>query len=134
MCCRQPEYLVSCLTVLIVEDEPAILTMSRLILERAGYKVLATEAGPEAVARFRAEADRICVVVLDINLPGMNGWDVLTEVRRLRPEVRVVMTSGSAHDELTQPEYSEVPTAVLPKPFRPVELVEVVARVLSGPY
>lgn len=117
-------------TVLVVDDEPAILAMGRIILEREGYRVLTAEDGPAAVACFRAEpAD---AVVLDLNIPGLGGWAVLAELRRLRPGARVVVSTGSAtHDGPSGSR--EAPTAVLPKPFLPADLVAVVARVLAAP-
>jgi two-component system cell cycle sensor histidine kinase/response regulator CckA len=117
-------------TVLIVEDEPAILAMSRMLLEREGYQVLTAEDGPTAVARFQSQV--VDVVVLDLNIPGLGGWAVLAELRRLKPGARVIVSTGNAiHDD--HPESHEVPTAVLPKPFRPSDLVEVVACVFAAP-
>ncbi len=119
-------------TVLVVEDEPAILAMSRMLLEREGYPVLTAEDGPTAVARFQGAADAIGVVVLDLNIPGFGGWAVLAELRRIRPRVRVVVTTGNVADD-SGTVSQEPPTAVLPKPYRPSDLIEVVARVLAAP-
>lgn len=117
-------------TVLVVEDEPAILAMSRMLLEREGYQVLAAEDGPAAVAHFRSQV--VDVVVLDLNIPGLGGWAVLAELRRLKPGARVVVSTGSAIHDSPDPS-REAPTAVLPKPFLPADLVAVVARVLAAP-
>ena len=117
-------------TVLVVEDEPAILAMTRLILEREGYEVLTAEDGPSGLALFQSNV--VDAVVLDVNIPGLNGWDVLAELRRLRPGARVILSTGSGIDDVLETEPAELPTAVLPKPFLPADLVEVVARVLAA--
>jgi CheY-like chemotaxis protein len=107
--------------------------MSRIILERAGYEVLTAEDGPDALAQFRAAPDRVAVVVLDVNIPGFNGWEVLAELRRLRPGVRVVMTSGNGSEAMEAAVEWDEPTAVLLKPFLPADLTAVVTRVLGAP-
>ncbi|QDU19627.1 Response regulator SaeR [Urbifossiella limnaea] len=105
--------------------------MARMVLERAGYAVLGAASGPDAVAVFR-DNDQIAVVVLDLNLPGLNGWEVLAELRRLRPDARVVLTTGSTIDDTPAAEPQHLPTAVLPKPYRPADLVAVVGRLLAA--
>ncbi|MBN9520945.1 response regulator [bacterium] len=119
--------------VLVVEDEPAILAMSRMILAREGYPVVTAEDGPTAVARFQDAADAVGVVVLDLNIPGFGGWAVLAELRRIRPGVRVLVTTGSVGADDSGTALHEPPTAVLPKPYRPSDLIETVARVLAAP-
>jgi CheY-like chemotaxis protein len=119
-------------TVLVVEDEPGILTIARLVLTRAGYEVIAAEDGPAAVAAYGAAADRVAVVVLDLNLPGLNGWKVLAQLRGHRPDLRVVVTTGSNYDEPVGEEPDHLPTAFLPKPYRPADLVAIVGRVLAA--
>jgi DNA-binding response OmpR family regulator len=103
-------------TVLVVEDEPGILAIARLVLDRAGYEVIAAEDGPAAVAAYGAAADRVAVVVLDLNLPRLNGWEGLAQF----------------YDESDGEEPEHLPTAFLPKPYRPGDLVAVVGRVLAA--
>ncbi len=124
-------------TVLVVEDEPGILAIARLVLDRAGYEVITAEDGPAGVAAYGvaaygAAADRVTVVVLDLNLPGLSGWEVLAQLRGLRPDLRVVVTTGSNYDEPVGEESEYLPTAFLPKPYRPADLVAVVGRVLAA--
>jgi CheY-like chemotaxis protein len=119
-------------TVLVVEDEPAVLGMARLILERAGYIVLAAETGPDALARYRESADRVAVVVLDLNIPGLSGLEVLAALRRDRPDLRVIVSTGSGCDDFPSGDFLDIPTAVLSKPYRPADLANIVNRVLAG--
>ncbi len=78
--------------ILIVDDEKAIQTTLRGVLEDEGYRVSAVGSGPEAIARVQDEAPDL--VFLDIWMPGMDGLEALAEVKRLRPESAVVMISG----------------------------------------
>lgn len=115
--------------VLHVEDEPAIRALVRITLTRAGYRVLEAPDGPDAVAALAADPGRVAAVLLDLNLPSMSGYAVLTELRRIRPGVPVILMSGSTEDGL-DPDATEQPTLVLPKPFRGVDLTDAVRAVL----
>ncbi|HET8577242.1 MAG TPA: sigma-54 dependent transcriptional regulator [Methylomirabilota bacterium] len=78
--------------ILIVDDEKAIQTTLRGVLEDEGYRVSAVGSGPEAIALTQDEAPDL--IFLDIWMPGMDGLEALAEVKRLRPESAVVMISG----------------------------------------
>ncbi|HEV8473007.1 MAG TPA: sigma-54 dependent transcriptional regulator [Methylomirabilota bacterium] len=80
--------------ILVVDDEPAIQTTLRGVLEDEGYRVTTAGAGEDAV---RLVADEVPdLVFLDIWMPGMDGLDTLAELRRARPEAPVIMISGHA--------------------------------------
>jgi two-component system, NtrC family, nitrogen regulation response regulator NtrX len=78
--------------ILIVDDEKAIQTTLRGVLEDEGYRVTAVGSGPEAIAIFQDEAPDL--VFLDIWMAGMDGLEALAELKRIRPESAVVMISG----------------------------------------
>src|SRR4029453_6944446 len=78
--------------VLIVDDEPAIRTSLRGVLEDEGYRVTAAASGADALAAVADDGHDL--VFLDIWMPGMDGLETLTELRRLRPDATVVMISG----------------------------------------
>jgi DNA-binding response OmpR family regulator len=82
-------------TVLVVEDSPAVRELVSTLLERAGYRVLGEADGEAALARF--SSSRPDVVLLDVNLPGMSGWQVLTRLRE-RSGVPIAMLTGLADD------------------------------------
>jgi two-component system, OmpR family, response regulator len=104
-------------TVLVVDDEPSIRMLCRLNLELDGWRVI--EAGTIAEARERvAGAD---VVVLDVHLGSGSGIELLHELRRERPEVKVAMLTGS--DRLDDIDSD----AVIPKPFTLEQLRATVA-------
>ena len=78
--------------ILIVDDEPAIRTTLRGVLEDEGYRVSAVAGGADALAAIADDAHDL--VFLDIWMPGMDGLDTLPEIKKLRPDATVVMISG----------------------------------------
>jgi CheY-like chemotaxis protein len=68
-------------TVLVVEDEPDLREMMSEALERSGYTVVAAEDGHQALAQL-PQIEHLCLVILDLIMPGMDGWDLFQEVRR----------------------------------------------------
>jgi PAS domain S-box-containing protein len=89
-----------CGRVLVVDDEPVVRKFFRAALERAGYEVLTADGGREALRIFREQADTISAVLLDIVMPGMSGREVLPRLFELRPDIRVVITSGQMEKEV----------------------------------
>jgi len=80
--------------ILIVDDEPAIRTSLRGVLEDEGYRVTAVASGADALAALADDGHDL--VFLDILMPAMDGLETLTEIKRLRPDATVVMISGHA--------------------------------------
>jgi two-component system cell cycle sensor histidine kinase/response regulator CckA len=81
-------------TILLVDDEQITMDVGQEILRELGYKVLTARNGPEAIERFRAIGPRIDLVILDMIMPGMGGGQTFDELRRLDPNIRVLLASG----------------------------------------
>ena len=86
------------LRVLVVDDEPTVRTVARLMLERSGYAVEEASDAAAAVARLRAGRS-FAVVLLDVTLPDRAGTELLPDVRALAPTARVVLTSGKGEED-----------------------------------
>ena len=86
--------------VLCVDDEAVGLKVRRILLERAGYEVLTASDGPSGLDVFRA--NDVDAVVLDYSMPGMSGGDVARAMRRLKPDVPILLLSAyvGLHDEV----------------------------------
>jgi CheY-like chemotaxis protein len=80
--------------VLLVDDEESILNMGRRILEKGGFRVTTARDGAEALEVFKLHQDEVRVVVLDLTMPNLDGEACFRELRRLDPNVKVIMTSG----------------------------------------
>lgn len=117
--------------ILIVEDESNIVESLRFILEQAGFEVEIVSDGKAALSRLRR--DRFDAVVLDLMLPGMNGFDVLKAMRAdaelASLPVLVLTAKGQAQDRKTAEAIGA--NAFITKPFSNAEVVEQV-RALSG--
>jgi signal transduction histidine kinase/CheY-like chemotaxis protein len=111
---------------LVADDDPTVRRLAVVALQSLGFAVAEAVGGPEAVDRVRADPGRFALVLLDLGLVGPGGSDVLADLRALRPDLPVVLTSG--HPEPADLPYG--PTLqFLPKPFRPVDLKACVRRV-----
>jgi two-component system cell cycle sensor histidine kinase/response regulator CckA len=81
-------------TILLVDDEQAVLKVAAEILYKLRFNVLAAESGREALQLFRENRKDIVLVILDIVMPGMGGSEVYRELRNLMPDVKVLLCSG----------------------------------------
>jgi len=109
-------------TVLIADDENAVRTVGRKMLERLGFSVLAAVDGCEALELFRKHADEIVCVLLDLTMPHMDGAETFRELRRLRPDVAVLLCSGFDEHVATQSFAGEGLAGFLQKPYNMAEL------------
>jgi len=120
--------------VLVVDDDEAILELADEFLKRVGVRTLVALGGAEAIRIFSERSDEIDAVVLDWVMPAVDGAQVLEAIRRIRPDVRVVLMTGyreaSARFETASNERSP---RHLRKPFEAAELVECVRAVLGEP-
>lgn len=120
-------------TVLVVDDEQAVRTMTRRTLEANGYAVLEAADGAEALATYVEHRDRIDVVLTDMMMPIMDGPATIRALRRLDPDVRVLAASG-LHDDATLADAEAAGVGpVLAKPFTSRTLLDAVDRTLHGP-
>jgi CheY-like chemotaxis protein/anti-sigma regulatory factor (Ser/Thr protein kinase) len=116
--------------VLIVDDDRALRHALSSLLQADGYSVEQAGDGPEALLRLRGEPTD--VLLLDVNLPGMNGLDVLTEARALaEPPSVVMMTADDTPQTLVRALEGQA-CRYLRKPFAPAEIVGVVQEVLAA--
>ena len=118
--------------VLVVDDEKNVRTSIDLLLRAHGFEVIPASGGAEAIESFKAALGRIDVVLLDLTMPGMNGIAVLAALRRIAPEVPVVLTSGYGSARLEdEPTSGAGPDAVLSKPYSVDRLLETLRRVMK---
>lgn len=85
-------------TILLVDDEAAILDVSKEMLEMLGYQVLTAATGMEAVEIYRKLGSKVDLVILDMIMPGMGGARTFDSLKSLNPEVRVLLSSGYSID------------------------------------
>jgi len=81
-------------TILLVDDETAMLDVSSKLLSALGYDVLSVDNGQEALETFSAQKDQIDLVILDMIMPGINGAEVFSRLKSIDPNVRAILSSG----------------------------------------
>jgi CheY-like chemotaxis protein len=103
-------------TILLVEDEDVVRDLTRRVLERQGYTVLTCADGMQAVALAELNDRRIDLLLTDVVMPGMRGYDVAKRVSDTRPEIKILYMSGYAEEALIgQPAFAA--NALIEKPF-----------------
>jgi CheY-like chemotaxis protein len=109
-------------TILIADDEDTIRSLMSLILTSAGHNVLAAINGLEAVALFRSYSSSIDLIITDLVMPVMDGYELVRLIRHQQPNAKIICMTGYSNRD-----YPEG-TALLTKPFRPDELRQLVDR------
>lgn len=119
-------------TVLLVDDEPAVLTVSKKILESLGYIVHGVGTGSEAIAFFREMKNKIDLVILDMIMPGLSGGETFDCIREADPSVRVILCSGYSLDGQAQQILDKGCRGFIQKPFNIIDLSRKIREVLEG--
>ncbi len=117
--------------ILFADDEPPVRTVGRRILERLGFQVVLAQNGRIAIDEFARRADEISLVILDLTMPEMTGDQALLEIRRLRPHVPIVLTSGFGEEEVLERLSSVTIDGFLKKPFRVEDFSNLIRSVLE---
>jgi PAS domain S-box-containing protein len=119
-------------TILIVDDESAIIKVASGILTACGYNVLSRQRGEDAVALYREMRNEISAVLLDMSMPGMSGLDIFRELIVINPQVKVLLSSGFAEDERVTAARSSGVRGFIQKPYTASELSIAVWKILSS--
>lgn len=117
--------------VLLVEDEDKVRDMAAAQLKHLGFAVLKAKDGVEALAVFRRKQDEIHFVLSDLTMPRMNGWETLLAVRKLAPDIPVILASGYDESQVMSGEHTELPQAFLGKPYTLKGLSDAISQALG---
>ncbi len=117
-------------TILLVDDEDMVLEVGTRVLEKLKYAVLKAENGRDAVTLFARHPDQIVLVILDMNMPGMSGRVVFEELRKLKPDAKVLLTSGYGLDGQTQELIASGGCGFIQKPFTIAAITQKLSEIL----
>jgi signal transduction histidine kinase/ActR/RegA family two-component response regulator len=109
-------------TVLIADDEESVCAVGKLMLERIGFKVLTAADGRKAVDVFKQHADEIVCVLLDLTMPHLSGEQVFSALRRIKPGIRVILSSGYNEHDATQRFVGKGLAGFIQKPYNAAAL------------
>lgn len=116
-------------TVLLVDDEETIRALGSEMLRELGFQVVTAEDGRHALKVF-TERDDINLVILDLTMPHMDGEQTFRELRHLRPDIKVIMSSGYNEQEVTQKFVGKGLAGFIQKPYKLSMIREVVRNIL----
>ena len=115
--------------ILLAEDGDAVRAMLQEALQRDGFEVLTAASVNEALSCIIGQD--VDVLLMDLHMPRMNGWDAMVKIRAINPEAKIVLLSGGSMQDLPQDLKAKGAMAVLQKPFENIELVQLVRRILD---
>jgi CheY-like chemotaxis protein len=110
-------------TVLVVDDEPAVRSLAREILEDAGASVVSAENGYDALREFESRSSEFRAILLDLTMPGLDGAEVFQRLIQIDPFARVILCSGYDEQDVSQKCGPIPPAGFLRKPFTRSDLV-----------
>jgi len=117
--------------ILFVDDEPAVMAMATRLLEHLGYKVTSQTNSVNALEVFLSSPDEFDLVITDYTMPKLTGIDLAREVRRIRPDMRIVLCTGFS-EKITPDGVKELGMELLMKPYSVREISEVVRKILEA--
>ena len=118
-------------TILLVEDNAEARGAAHVTIERAGYKVLEAVDGEDALHKFMENKDDIHLLILDVVMPKKNGKEVSEAVWKVKPDVKIIFTSGYTADIIHSKGIVEEGSNLLLKPFSPYVLLEKIRDLLD---
>jgi signal transduction histidine kinase/ActR/RegA family two-component response regulator len=120
-------------TILVAEDQPEVRALAHKTLTRHGYTVLEARSGTEALEIVRAYQGPIHLLLTDVIMPVMSGRELVTELSRSHPEIRILYASGYTDDAIVRHGMLDPGAAFLQKPFNPRSLLLKIREVLDAP-
>jgi signal transduction histidine kinase/CheY-like chemotaxis protein len=103
--------------VLVVDDEKPVLKICTKMIQLCGFTVITACDGIDAVAKFREQADEIAVVLMDLTMPNMDGLTAMSEIYKISPDIKVIISSGFNKEELSERITDQPPCGFIRKPY-----------------
>ena len=118
-------------TVLLAEDDKTVRDLARYVLEGSGYQVIETADGEDAVQKFFANRNRIDLLVFDIIMPKKNGKEAYLEIKKIRPDIKVLFMSGYTTESVSRKGILEAGLDFVMKPISPSDFLKKVREILD---
>ena len=119
-------------TILVVDDDPSILELVEEMLGRYGYKTIVARSGEAALAMYRDEKDRIDLIILDLNMPGMGGHKCLEELVKRYPKVKILISSGYSPNGTVRQTLKSGARGYLGKPYQISDMLNKIRELLDA--
>ncbi len=119
---------------LVVDDEKSVLKICTKMVQLCGLTVISACDGIDAVAKFRKQADEIDIVLMDLTMPNMDGITAMKEIYLIRPDIKIILSSGFNNRELNERLTGQNPSGFIRKPYRMKVLETELRRVMLADY
>ncbi|MBU1162722.1 MAG: response regulator [Proteobacteria bacterium] len=127
----EEEILYGTETILIIDDEDMVITVSKEMLDRMGYNVFIARGGKEALEIFKKDKDKIALVILDMIMPDLGGSQVYDVLKEIKPDIKVLLSSGYSIDGQASEIMSRNCDGFIQKPFNMIELSKRIRNILD---
>ncbi len=118
-------------TILLVDDEDMVIKIGELMLKEMGYKVIIARGGRMAIEKFQRHYEKIDMVILDIIMPDMDGKSVYERLKRIHPDIRILLSSGYGIDGTAALLLESGCDGFIPKPFNMGQLSKKIREILD---
>ncbi len=118
-------------TILFAEDEAQQLSLMQNFLQGKGYRILPAKDGAEAVEIFQCKKDEIGLVILDLGLPKLNGWEAFRKIKEIDPAVKAIFATGFMTPQIESQLALEEASTVIMKPYQLHEILEKISSVFK---
>jgi CheY-like chemotaxis protein len=116
--------------IMVIDDERALVALAEEATAQLGYEPIGFESSAAALRSFQAAPERFDAVITDESMPGLSGTELTAEIRKLRPQIPVILMTGHGSVELSQRAAQLGVHEILLKPLHSRDLAEALARVL----
>lgn len=118
--------------ILLVEDEPMLLELLKAVFEEDGYRVVTAGDGMNAIEAFRSKKKDISLVLTDMGLPKMGGWELFERIRGIDPGIKVILASGYVDGDMRSEALRRGAKDFVQKPYVPAIILQRVRSVLDA--
>lgn len=117
--------------ILLIDDEEMVTDIGQQLLQTLGYDVITAASGSEGVAAYRRQHDGIDMVILDMVMPDMSGWEAFDKLQQIDPAVKVLLSTGYSLDNQISQMLESGCRGYIQKPFRIQALSKKVHEIMS---
>jgi CheY-like chemotaxis protein len=128
----QVEIIRGAESILYVDDQQPIVDVGRALLESMGYRVITAMSGKEAMEIYSRDRDRIDLIILDMIMPGLSGGDTFDQLKKIDPQVKVLLSSGYSINGQARAILDRGCNGFIQKPFSLANLSKKVRQILDG--
>ena len=119
-------------TILLIDDEKMMLEVGGEMLEELGYRVLSAMSGREAIEVFQKDQDQIDLIIMDMIMPGMGGGETFDRLRKIKPDVKVLLSSGYSINGQATKILQRGCDGFIQKPFNMNQLAEKIQKIRAN--